>query len=151
MVDTFAGTGIRSIVQALVPKGDGWMEFPGDPRISNGGPLRCFLHKSGLVVFSAVEYVHDTGQEPAQEYHLSVSERTEFGPKRCSGMQARWVLREFNADGALEDNHVPSGKVRNFWRPVAEPLVGLVCPCNEEEPAIVDDKGDFIWRGLTGV
>lgn len=148
-VDTFAGTGIRSIVQALTPKGTGWREIPADPRISNGGPIRAFLHNSGLAVFSAVEYVGDAGEEPKQEYHLSISQQTPAGPKRCSSMVARDVLRIFGAEGALEDNHVPFGRVRNFWRPVAAPLVGIVCECNEAEAAIVEDKGDFVWRGLT--
>lgn len=150
MTDTYAGTGVRSIVQALRPKGDGWVELPGDPQISNGGPLHIFLHHSRICVFSAVEYVRDTGQEAAQEFHLSMSRQTPLGPRRISSMEARWVLREFGGDGALEDNHVPSGRARNFWRPVAAPLVGKVCPCNDEEPAIAEDKGDYIWRGITG-
>lgn len=49
-------------------------------------------------------------------------------------------------EGAEEDNHVPHGKVRNFWRPVAELLVGKECECKAEEPVIREDKGDFIWR-----
>jgi hypothetical protein len=147
-MDTFFGTTVRSIVQALTPKGDGWRELPADPRVSNGGPLRVYLHHSGICVFSAVEYVQDTGQEAAQEYHLSMSRQTPLGPRRISSMEARWALREFNGDGALEDNHVPSGRVRNFWRPVAATLIGRLCPCNEDEPAIIEDRGDFVWRGV---
>ena len=43
----------------------------------------------------------------------------------------------------------PNGCVRNFWRPVADHLSGYECPCVEHEPAMVEDKGDYVWRGLT--
>ena len=80
------------------------------------------------------------------EYHLSISRQTPAGPRRCTSEMARIVLRQFGLEGAEEDNHVPNGVVRNFWRPVADPLVGLECECKDEEPAIVEDKGDFVWR-----
>ena len=48
-----------------------------------------------------------------------------------------------------EDNHVPGGFVRNFWRPVADRFSGYECACVATEPAIVEDKGDFVWRGIT--
>ncbi len=47
----------------------------------------------------------------------------------------------------LANNHVPSGIARNFWRPVNESLVGKVCPCQDSEPTMVEDKGSFVWRG----
>lgn len=54
---------------------------------------------------------------------------------------------DFQLDnGWEEDNHVPYGIARNFWRPLAENLVGIECKCKEEEPAIVEDKGDYVWR-----
>jgi hypothetical protein len=150
MSDTFAGTGIQSIIKPLAPKGSGWREVPADQRFSGGHPLRAFMHTSNIFVMSAVEYVGDTGQEPGQEYHISISRPASPGVvARCTSNEAKWVLRQFRLEGALEDNHVPGGKVRNYWRPVADPLVGKVCPCNEEEPAIVEDKGDFVWRGIT--
>jgi hypothetical protein len=48
-----------------------------------------------------------------------------------------------------EDNHVPGGFVRNFWKPVAEKLIGHVCPCKDNEPEMAENKGDFVWRGIT--
>ena len=42
--------------------------------------------------------------------------------------------------------HRRRGKVRNFWRSVATGLIGLECECKAEEPAIIEDKGDFVWR-----
>jgi hypothetical protein len=149
MSDTFFGTDIESIAKPLRPKGSGWRELPADQRFSAGHPLRAFMHASALFVMSGVEFVGGTGQAPAQEYHLSISRSTPAGPQRCDRNQARWVLKEFGFDGGLEDNHVPFGKVRNFWRPVAAPLIGKICECNDDEPAIVEDKGDFIWRGIS--
>ncbi|AHC47973.1 hypothetical protein AX27061_3513 [Achromobacter xylosoxidans NBRC 15126 = ATCC 27061] len=59
------------------------------------------------------------------------------------------MLDEFDLIDANEDNHVPSGRVRNFWRPVADRWAGYECPCQENEPAMREDKGDFVWRGVT--
>ena len=70
---------------------------------------------------------------------------------RCDTAAAKWVKRQFNLEDATEDNHVPGGVVRNFWRPVADNLSGYQCPCVKTEPAIREDKGDFVWRGLEGL
>lgn len=32
---------------------------------------------------------------------------------------------------------------------VADKYVGHECECKKSEPAIKEDKGDFIWRGVT--
>lgn len=55
----------------------------------------------------------------------------------------------YGREGAKEDNHVSHGIVRNYWRPVADRLVGKACPCKEEEPTIREDKGDVIWRPVS--
>lgn len=55
------------------------------------------------------------------------------------------MLKQFDAIGFTQDNHVPSGKVRNYWRPIAE-NANPVCHCVESEPKITEDKGDFVWR-----
>lgn len=57
------------------------------------------------------------------------------------------VIRQFDMLGSEEDNHVPSGFVRNFFNPVAEHLIGIECPCKATEPTMVEDKGEFVWRG----
>jgi hypothetical protein len=111
-----------------------------------GGVARVFMHKTHVAVISAVEVAADGKIDKGPEYHLSISRQTPMGPRRCTSETARWVLKQFGLDGAEEDNHVPNGVVRNFWRPVADPLVGLECECKEEEPAIIEDKGDFVWR-----
>jgi len=145
-VDRYAD-GTRAITPVLRPQGPGWREIPGAQKYSFGFPCRSYLHdKTGLFVMSAVEVAKDGKIDKGPEYHISISRQTMAGPVRCDSNAAKWVLDQFKLDGAEEDNHVPGGVVRNFWRPVALSLVGLECECKAEEPAVVEDKGDFIWR-----
>jgi hypothetical protein len=145
--DYFAD-GRRCIVPVLRPKGAGWTEVPGVQRFTGGFPGRAYSHKEGLFVISAVEVASDNdGIDRGFEYHISISRPTQPGMvARCTSNEAKWVLDQFGLDGAEEDNHVPFGKVRNFWRAVATSLVGLECSCKAEETAIVEDKGDYVWR-----
>jgi hypothetical protein len=147
-MDTYAD-GTRSLTPVLRPKGEGWKEITFDKRATLGYPARAFFHaKSSLAVISAVEVADDGKIEKGPEYHISISKQNSLilGPLRCDSNEAKWVLDQFGLDGAEEDNHVPNGMVRNFWRPVANGLVGLECDCKAEEPAIREDKGDFVWR-----
>ena len=144
MTDRYSD-GVQSFVAVLRPKGLGWREIPGVQRYSMGYPAQAFMHTSGLFVISAVETMSDEDKGP--EYHISISRPVSPGiTSRCDSNDAKWVLEQFGLDGAEEDNHVPYGRVRNFWRPVATPLIGLECPCKADEPAIIEDKGDFVWR-----
>ena len=147
MVDTFPD-GIQSIVAVLRPRVIGWREVPtnGLP-VEMKGPNHVFFHEaSSLAVISAVEFIDD-GKVDGPEYHLSISrQHRTLGIRRCSSNDARWVLVQFGLDGAHEDNHVPRGLVRNFWRPVADSMVGRECLCVADENAIREDKGDFVWR-----
>lgn len=147
MSDRFSD-GTPCIVPVLKPKSDGWSEVEGAMRFSFGFPARAFAHKDGLFVISAVEVASDKdGIDRGFEYHVSISRPVSPGiTSRCSSNEARWVLDQFGLEGAEEDNHVPHGKVRNFWRAVATPLIGMKCACKEEEPAISEDKGDYVWR-----
>lgn len=140
----------ESIVKPKRPTGPGWTPearwvcHAAACRV--GYPVEAWTHNSGLFVLSAVEVVDEPGKAPlGPEYHLSMSH---FG-NRCSAADAMWVLGQFDLADAKEDNHVPSGKVRNFWRPVADRLSGYECPCVDDEPAVREDKGDFVWRGVT--
>lgn len=126
------------IISPLIPKGRDWVEISASA-MNTDWPTRAFQYKE-LCVISAVE-VPD--QEIGFEYHISISKN---GRQRCDSNAAKWVLEQFGLDGWEEDNHVPYGMVRNFWRPVAENLVGMECKCKEEEPAIIEDKGDYVWR-----
>ena len=144
--DTYAD-GTRSITSVLRPKGEGWRELPCDKRYSMGYPARTFYHaKSSIAVISAVEVASDGKIDKGPEYHISISQQAMGRPSRCDSNQAKWVLEQFGLAGAEEDNHVPNGVVRNFWRPVATGFIGLECECKAEEPAIKENKGDFIWR-----
>ena len=145
MSDTFAD-GVRSIISVPRPRLAGWREVPTDG-IPTKGPKRAFFHDaSSLAVISAVEFIDD-GKVDGPEYHLSISrQHRTLGTRRCSSTEARWVLVQFGVEGAVEDNHVPGGLVRNFWRPVADHLVGRECLCVADENAISEDQGDFVWR-----
>lgn len=119
---------VTSIIQPKRPASAGWRRAtwwqcpPGLAAL--GYPVVAWEHaQSGLFALSAGE--------------------------RCSSADAVFVLAAFDLSDAKEDNHIPNGKVRNFWRPVADHLSGYECPCVEQEPAMVENKGDFVWRGLT--
>lgn len=147
MTDTFQ-SGVVSVIPVLRPKGDGWREVPANHQASLGYPLRAFIHDaSGLAVLSAVEVMADENKGP--EYHVSISKQDGPRAARCDSNEAKWVLAQFRLDGTEEDNHVHSGVVRNFWRTVAEPLIGLECECKADEPTIREDKGDFVWRPIS--
>lgn len=141
---------IESIIKPKRPTALGWRrirDIANFPLAKEGYPFEVWAHDAnGLGVISAVEVASEQVGMPAlgPAYHLSVSA---FG-QRCSSADAVWTLGQFDLIDAKEDNHVPNGKVRNFWRYVADNLSGIECPCVAEEPAIVEDKGDYVWRGF---
>jgi hypothetical protein len=141
----------ESIIKPLRPNKEAGWHYVDEWANELGYPAQRWLHVAHrLLVISAVEVAIDKdGIDRGPEYHLSISKRTRSNPSqpmRCTSDEARFVLREFGLEGAEEDNHVPHGVVRNFWRTVAEPMIGRECACKATEPAIVEDKGDFIWR-----
>lgn len=141
---------MKSIISPVQPRSrSGWEQLP-DPAawVTLGFEGHAWHHRArGLTVISAVEVAKDAdGIDRGPEYHVSISR----DGARCSSADARQVLTDFGLDGAEEDNHVPGGKVRNFWRPVADWFVGLQCACKDSEPAVVEDKGDYVWRGVPG-
>lgn len=151
---------MTDVIRPLVPMGARWREIPVPPPVQRlGYPVSAWLRLLDadryVQVLSAVEVARDPGQpDLGPEYHVSMScGRTSLaahgGPERIDSNDARAVLAEFGLDGWTEDNHAPGGRVRNFWRPVAEPLVGWTCRCVDDEPAIREDGGDFVWRGVT--
>lgn len=136
---------VESVIKPKTPKSPAW-ECLGASEIirSMGFPSGLFYHRlAGLTVISAVEVAVDSdGSSNGPEYHVSISKNG----KRCSSAEARMVLTVFDMEGAEEDNHVPHGKVRNFWKPVNETLIGIECECKSSENAIVEDGGDYVWR-----
>ena len=137
-----------NIINPATPKGEGWQKMDVEhPNRDSRYPSELWIYKNRLAVISAIEVASDPNDiDRGPEYHISISAH---GQTRCTRNEARFVLKAFGIDGMEEDNHVPGGFVRNYWRPVAENLVGIECPCKEHEPAIIEDKGDFTWRGIT--
>ncbi|WP_174976725.1 hypothetical protein [Burkholderia aenigmatica] len=143
---------IKSVIKPRRPKADGWKFMgPASPETTLGFEGECWFHReSRLFVISAVEVAApEGGISKGPEYHVSISLQTSDGTARCTSADALFVLAAFELLEAEEDNHVPNGRVRNFWRPIADNLVGLECACKADEPAIVEDKGDYVWRGVT--
>ena len=126
-----------SALKPKTPNNSVWTENGSMPsQYANQG----YIHERlKLQVISAVEV-----PEGEPEYHLSISKVGRSGPKRCSKQEAELVVKQFNMEGALEDNHSPL--IRYYWMPVAEINIGRECDCKEDEAAIVD--GDFEWRPL---
>lgn len=137
-----------AVVAPKRPAFPGWrrLRVAVDELERRGYPYEVWAHDgNGLGVITAIEVAAEAeGMPPlGPAYHISVSA---FG-KRCSSADAAWVLAQFECSDALEDNHVPNGQVRNFWRYVADNLAGRVCACVDVEPEIREDKGDYVWRG----
>lgn len=142
-----AGILAPSILAALRPAGPAWTELPlpfaMPPSMIDG---RKFYHTRGYNVLSCIELIDGEGRAPAPEYHISISkvDWRKRRANRCPNDEALWILKCFDLDGWEEDNHVPGGVVRNYWRPVAENNVGKECPCKETETPVIE--GDFTWR-----
>lgn len=148
---------IQSVIKPLRPFNQGRTEWFRDdaihPELIRAGyPIERWLHyATNIQVLSAVEVATDKdGSSNGPEYHISVSKMTWpcgfFKPARVDTNEAKWTLAEFGLDGAEEDNHVPNGIARNFWRPVASGLIGKECRCKAEEVVIRENKGDYVWR-----
>lgn len=142
---------IPGIIRPLSPKFPGWNDgVDVSMRLRSPFTVIWYEHsKERLRVFSAVEVARDKdGIDRGPEYHISISKFDPLTgrPGMCSADEAKWVLEQFGCDGAEEDNHVPGGVVRNFWRPVADSLVGLECACKDTEN--VEIVGDFVRRPL---
>ena len=140
----------QDILHPLAPSGTGWTDF-GDirKRMRSAYPLHAWYFEArNLSVLSAVEVAHEDGApDKGPEYHISVAKQpVPNSVERCSAEEAKWVLEQFGLDGAEEDNHVPNGKARNFWRPVADHLVGMECACKDVENVVVE--GDYETRPL---
>ncbi len=138
----------QSIIKPKRPKSEGWQQalwWKPNPMLKElGYPVIAFEHPhTGLFVLSAVEAMQEKDEKESMPfYHLSISCKGE----RATTEATKWVLKKFKMEDAKEDNHVPHGKVRNFFRPVADHLSGYECPCTETESAI--KEGEYIWRGI---
>jgi hypothetical protein len=140
------GMNIELVVKPKAPTDKAWVLL--DSIEIEGYPAQRYCYPpQGLIVISSVEVVNDPDDiERGPEYHVSVSKA---GYNRCTRNEAKFVLKAFGMTDSEEDNHVPFGKVRNFWMPVADRFKGLVCPCKDSEPLFRENKGDYVWRGIT--
>jgi len=112
-----------------------------DHVVNLGYPGERYISKYGHAVITAVEVAEDDHRESlGPEYHISVSKNGE----RIPADEVPLILKLFDMEGSDEDNHVPGGKARNFWKPVANKYSEFVCSCKENETAIIE--GDYVWR-----
>lgn len=135
------------MLDILEPKkpiaGSRW-KFSTSHRDEHGYRQDYYSHPDGFTAISALEVATGILRNKAiPQYHLSIAK---VPGRRCSSQDAKFILKQFGMSDALEDNHVPFGFSRNFWLPVDESKIGIECSCVEDEPAIVEDKGDFVWR-----
>ena len=136
-----------NIIKALKPENKEWLPLSPPSLAIEPIDVSAWFHKDGFYCISAVESVIPEGETSARpEYHLSFTRQSLRGILRVDSNDAQWILSQFGLEGWFEDNHVPFGKARNFWRPVNENLVGQICACVDDEPAIKENKGDYVWR-----
>lgn len=154
---TTDANGLPLILQPFRPTRGGWAEWPTDELVAQWHGMkpyvieRYYSRGEEAQVLTAIEMVHEDGTIVAPlrpEYHLSVSGLKWMAtqPYRVSESRARWLLRQFGAEGFTEDNHAPHGIARNYWRPVADQFAGQICECVKSESAIKEMKGDYVWR-----
>lgn len=119
-----------SMTSPLRPKDGSWVE---EGKCQHTGAI-MWKNVFNIVALSAVEVVQ--GKE---QYHLSFSE----SGRRISNGLMEAILRQWGAEKFEEDNHVPNGKVRNYWWIIGETL--QICPCVAvEEPHV--EEGGYVWR-----
>ncbi len=145
---------IVSVIQPLAPKNVTWQEVPVEgPMAASKYPVRRWIQWPqslqdlvGISIMSAMEVVADEpGGEEFPQYHISVSCFDNRGKSiRPSRDMAYEVLAAFGTDGFEVDNHVPNSTVWNFWRHVADPVIGKPCVCVKDETLVIE--GDYPWR-----
>ncbi len=134
---------MESIIKPKIPISKKWIKSQKDTSMfSLGYESFGYFHPMGFYVISALEVATDNGVSKGPEYHISISKNG----NRCTSNEAKWVCKQFGMIDAIEDNHTPGGIARSFWLPVAEKYIGEECKCVNEENAIVEDNGDYIWR-----
>lgn len=137
---------VKSVIQPKKPKAKHWVKLDGDTRqFTFGYESFAYCHPTGIFVISSVEVANDENDiDKGPEYHISITKNG----GRCTSNEAAWACKQFDMLDSDEDNHVPYGIARNFWKPVSEKFIGHVCPCKKTETAIKENKGDYIWRGI---
>lgn len=107
----------RAILQPKRPVRAGWAQWPVENAELAARAYvieRWYNRAHEVQVLSGIEMVSGEGPDRA-EYHVSISGLRWMAsrPHRCSESLARWVLKEFDFTDYAQDNHVPSGIVKN--------------------------------------
>ncbi|MBU2113672.1 MAG: hypothetical protein KKE94_07845 [Gammaproteobacteria bacterium] len=130
-------TGIISIIGPKEPISTAWVRRG---ECLDTGYAHCAWYHPHYKL-SAISAVEVPDKDIGPEYHLSVSK----SGKRCSAVEAAFVIKQFGMTDAIEDNH--SNVVRSYWLPVADDKKGIECDCKENETPVTE--GDFTWRPIT--
>jgi len=134
----------ENLIQPAKPIPSSRFELVKTEKDTRGYDRHWYVHPEGFIACSAMEVTNGIiRNDYIPQFHLSISKA---GGRRCSSQDAAFICKQFGLGDALEDNHVQSGFVRNFWLPVDENKQGRECECVNDEIAIKEDKGDFIWR-----
>lgn len=89
----------------------------------------------------AISSIHEIDGKP--QYHVSFSDR---GVRIAQGwMEA--LLKQWQIEDFEEDNHVPNGQVRNYWKPFDPEL--KECQCKQTEVPH-EEEGGYVWREANG-
>jgi hypothetical protein len=91
--------------------------------------------KGYYCALSSLVNVYDEHQPAHWEWLISFSNQ---GRKRLSNQEIAICLKDFGAEGFVEDNHEP-GVARKFWMAVKEKY-RVPCPCQDE---MVIVEGDY--------
>jgi hypothetical protein len=109
----------------------------------------CIAHyghrHDGTTVLSALEIANaPDGNGAIPQWHVSISKQ---GARPDADTVAR-VLRDFDLEGAEEDNHHP-GVARHFWMPV-DPTRRVDCECKSDETVVTEADGYQWTNPVTG-
>lgn len=137
------------ILQPIRPTKGVWIQW----EVSGALEQQCYAVERyynqalEVQVITAIEALEQPDRSTRFEYHISVTgcRAQTHRVYRCSDQTAKCALEMFGFTNYAEDNHVPGGLARNYWRPVVE-TQDPGCECFDTEPKIIEDKGDYIWR-----
>lgn len=118
-------------VENIKPKSGSWKILGWEPY----GQGFKYQNVMGVIAISSIHLIDGKPQ-----WHVSFSHQGQRIPQ--GWMES--LLSQWGLQGWDEDNHVPNGKVRNYWKPVQK-TDPQVCPCKaNEEPHL--EEGGYIWR-----
>lgn len=120
----------RKLFKYLTPKDGTW-------KLVTWTDYACgFLWENSMGA-RAISSIHEIDGKP--QYHVSFSHQGQ----RINHGWMEPLLKQWNIESFEEDNHVPNGKVRNFWKSFDPEQ--KQCRCKDiEEPH--EEVGGYVWR-----